>query len=101
MHSISTSVFNGRVLTATHLHQLVSIRILRSKGKYNVRPTRLNLTPILHINRIHIGKVIHIRQKDIHLEHLCDVAPSRLEDVAQVFDTLMLGTLSSVDIGLE
>jgi hypothetical protein len=54
------------------------------------RPARLNAAPVLHINRVHLSKVIHIRQEDVDLNHLGDIGTGLLEDVGQVLNTLVL-----------
>lgn len=38
-----------------------------------IRPTRLNIAPVLHVDRVHIGKVVHIGQEDIDLDDLVDI----------------------------
>jgi hypothetical protein len=92
IHSISTSVFSGNVLTATHLqpsHQL-SIPGPHYKDEGYIRPTRLHIPPILHINRIHLRKVTHIRQEHINLDHLVDSGTRGLEHMREVLDALVL-----------
>jgi hypothetical protein len=59
-------------------------------GMNDSRPARLNIAPVLHINRVHLSKVIHIRQEDVDLNHLGDIGTGLLEDVGQVLDTLVL-----------
>ena len=54
------------------------------------RPARFNIAPVLHINGVHLSKVIHIRQEDVNLNHLGDIGTGLLEDVGQVLDTLVL-----------
>lgn len=54
------------------------------------RPARLNIAPVLHINRVHLSKVIHVRQEDVDLNHLGNIGSSLLEDMGQVLDTLVL-----------
>lgn len=58
-------------------------------AKY-IRPAWLNITPVLRINRIHIGKVIHIRQEHIDLDDLVDIRSGGFEDMGQVFNALVL-----------
>ncbi|KAL3704129.1 hypothetical protein TMatcc_009819 [Talaromyces marneffei ATCC 18224] len=67
MHSISTSVLRGKVLTATQLS--------------HHPPKKLDIAPVLRIHRIHIRKVVHIIQKHIDLDHLVDRSTSCFEDV--------------------
>lgn len=89
MHSISTSVSKGSVLTATHLDKVSILRRRYTTAKY-IRPAWLHITPVLRINRVHTGKVIHIRQEHINLDDLVDVRSSSFEDMGQVFDALVL-----------
>ena len=84
MHSISTSVLSGNVLTATHLVTLATRNVSKKKkseGGGNIRSAGLNITPILHIDGVHLGEVIHIGQKHVHFDDLVDVRPSFFEDV--------------------
>jgi hypothetical protein len=70
VHSISTSTFNGKVLTATHLHLISTHHSIITD--YDSRPTRLNSTPILRINLVHLGKIIHISQEYIDFNDVVD-----------------------------
>lgn len=81
MHSISTSVFLGRVLTATHLYQVSSYSGYPSKEESNIRPARLDISPVLHINRVHVVKVVHIRDEDVDLHNLGNIRSCRFEDM--------------------
>lgn len=90
MHSISTSVFKGNVLTATHLDRVSVIPENVQQSSRYVRPAWLNITPVLHINRVHIGKVIHIRQEHIDLDDLVDIRSGGFEDMGQVLNALVL-----------
>lgn len=98
MHSISTSVFNGSVLTATHLqgttyqHPTAHRQKIRKGEKRHLRPTGLHIAPVLHVNRVHLAKVIHVGQKHVDLDHLGDVGTGRLEDMGQVLDALVLAS---------
>jgi len=65
-HFISTSVFNGNVLTATQL-KLLAVR-LKASIKFRSRSCRLDFTPILHVNLIHFGEVVHIAQENVDLD---------------------------------
>lgn len=58
--------------------------------RMNSRPTRFNIPPVLHIDGIHLGKVIHIRQEHSNLEDLGEIATGGFENVSEVFDALML-----------
>lgn len=89
MHSISTSVFKGSVLTATHLDEVSIFPRIYATTKY-IRPAWLHITPVLRINRVHTGKIIHIGQEYIDLDDLIDVRSGGFEDMSQVFDTLVL-----------
>lgn len=93
MHSISTSVFNGNVLTATHLLNISQQPIPVPLDRKHLRPRRLNLAPVLRIHGIHIRKVIHIIQEHVHLDDLVEGRASLFEDVREVLDALMLQCL--------
>lgn len=93
MHSISTSVLRGSVLTATHLlHTVVSKprKAMRSAQGPHLRPAWLNISPVGHVDLIHLGKVVHVGQEHINLDDFVDVAAGRLKYSGQVLDALVL-----------
>lgn len=55
-----------------------------------VRPNRLNLPKPLQINFIHLLKVLHIGQEDIHFDYFCKTRSGGFEDGFQVPDALVL-----------
>lgn len=79
-HSISTSVLSGSVLTATHLYVSISafrevlsgeqtgLAQSRRAKSHHLRPARFNVTPVGHINLVHLRKVVHISEEDIDLD---------------------------------
>lgn len=56
----------------------------------NSRSAGLDIAPVLHVNGVHLSKVIHVGQEDIDLDDLCDIGAGLLEDVGQVLDALVL-----------
>jgi hypothetical protein len=68
-----------------------------SKGQ-NIRPDRLDLPPVLHVHRVHIGKVVHVGQEHVDLDHLVDVGAGGFEDVGEVFDALVLPSGSALPV---
>ena len=62
---------------------------LRETGQ-SLRPARLYITPISHVNLVHFGKVGHVGEKHVDLDDLVDVGPCSLEDCGEVLDALML-----------
>jgi hypothetical protein len=62
----------------------------RRAKRINSRPARLHITPVLHVDRVHLGEVIHVGQEDIDLDDLVDIGTGFLENVAQVLDALVL-----------
>lgn len=89
VHSISTSVLRGRVLTATHLYIMLASGP-KSRDLGDSRPAGLNITPVLHVNLIHGSKVVHVGQKDVDLDNMVDSGASSLENGSQVLDALVL-----------
>lgn len=60
----------------------------------DLRPAWLHITPVSHVDLVHLGKVIHAGQEDIDLDDLVDVGTGGLENSRQVLDTLVLDSVS-------
>lgn len=58
--------------------------------RINLRAARLDIAPIGHVHLVHLGKVVHVGEKDVDLDDLVDTSARSLEDGGQVFDALML-----------
>lgn len=54
------------------------------------RSRRLDVAPISAINFIHRSKVIHVREEDVHLDHLVNRGTGAFQYRGQVLDALML-----------
>lgn len=65
----------------------------------NIRPDGLDLPPVLLVHRVHLGKVVHVGQEHVDLDHLVDVGARRFEDVGEVLDALVLGMSVAVKEG--
>ena len=58
------------------------------------RSARLHISPIGHVNLIHLRKIIHIAQKHIDLDNLCQIRASFFEDGAKIGDAFVLRPIS-------
>ena len=105
VHSISTSVFKGSVLTATHLKNMTKTPILLAKSSLNVlvenssltrrwsdsRAARLDLSPVGAVDLIHLGKVGHVGEEHVDLDDILDGGAGGLENGGEILDALVLG----------
>lgn len=88
--SIETSAFSTCIEHTTVKHIRDSIQ------RGNVRPAWLDIPPVLHVDRVHLGKVVHVGQEDVDLDDLVDARAGGLEDVGQVLDALVLDSRISL-----
>lgn len=90
-HFISTSVYSGMDLTATQLEQSVcNPQSFWMHTGLDLRSNRLNLPKPLQINLVHLLKVLHIGEEDVHFDHFCKIRACGLEDGFQVPNALVL-----------
>lgn len=73
-----------RILTCT----LASPKL--EAGKADLRSARLILPPILRVNLIHRGEILHIRDENIDFYDIFNRCSGFGENGGQVLDTLML-----------
>jgi hypothetical protein len=62
----------------------------KEKEEGDSRPRRLHIAPVRRIHLIHLGKVLHIGEKDIDLDDVLETRSCRFQDGAQVLDALVL-----------
>lgn len=58
------------------------------------RPTGLNITPVLNVNLVHGGKVIHVGQEHIDLNSIIEACASSLQYDTKVLYDIMLFAMS-------
>jgi hypothetical protein len=66
---------------------------ISSKGKSlygHTGTTRLDISPISHVDLIHGSKIVHARQEDINLDNLVDIWTRFLEHSCKIANTFML-----------
>lgn len=80
--------------TSISSERMVQIEIGNFCRQKYIRSAWLDVSPVLHIHRVHIGKVIHIGQEHVDLDHLVDIRSCGFEDIGQVLDTLVLVCVS-------
>lgn len=54
------------------------------------RPARLDIAPVLRINFVHCGKVVHVGEKNVHFYNVLNGCAGRLEHNSQVLDDFVL-----------
>lgn len=54
------------------------------------RPAWLHITPILHVDRVHLSKVIHVGKENIDFDHFIDCCTGFFKNVREILDALML-----------
>ena len=91
VHSISTSVLRGRVLTATQLfiiHMSVILSHLCNElcEVVDSRPARLDITPVGGVDLVHGSKVVHAGEEDVDLDNVVKAGASGLKDGLEVLD---------------
>jgi hypothetical protein len=59
------------------------------------RPTGLNIAPVLHVNLVHGGKVIHVGQEHIDLDSIIEACASSLQYDSKVLYDIMLFAMSA------
>lgn len=90
VHSISTSTLRGRVLTATQLCDGEYVPPFHQQRVSSSRPAGFYVAPVLAIDLVHGGEVVHASEEDIHLDDLEDIRSGSLQDGRKVLDALVL-----------
>ncbi len=91
-HLISTSVFRGKVFTATHLNYVSysSVQVMSHS-----RSRRFDFAPILDINLVHSREIIHRSQEDVDFHDLVQTGASGIQNSAQIGNALALQSVST------
>ena len=88
MHSISTSVLRGSVLTATHVRHGFTSPQYSLYTSFTAAKSSCEV--ISDPSRAHRRITHHVRQEDVNLDDVVQARASLLEDRAQVLDALVL-----------
>lgn len=85
-------MLSGKVLTATQLGKSrVSVSIFDAPSIQSyVRSARFDVSPVLSINRVHLGEFVHVGQEDVDFDDLFDASASGFQNLRQVLDALVL-----------
>lgn len=61
-----------------------------NSSAHDLRSARLDIAPILHVDFVHGMEIVHVGEKDVHLDNIVNRRTRRLQHKCQVLDNLVL-----------